>query len=230
MMIADIPPPWIGGVTREVVGAVWRSHEVPLKWLLLVELLGAPKEVLDCGCGSGDLAAYLSKSGFRVTGVDIASSRVAEARAKGVTVIEGDLESEETWSRLPQGWPAILFSDSLEHTRDPEGVLLMARRSLAPGGVVVIGTPNVAFWRIRTALLRGRWVYESEGICDRTHLRFFTMRSVRELVEASGFTVDRLLPLPGWSPGLPRWRALLHATTAIARPELFGTGFLIRAR
>lgn len=154
------PSLWMSQAGREIIRAAWRCNGVPLKWVLLTHFLGAPKPLLDCGCGPGDFAAYLSMKGFRVTGVEIDSSRVAQARAKGLT----------------------------------------------------------------------RRIYRSGGICDATHLRFLTLRSVLELVKGSGLRVDRLLPLPGWSPGLGRWRASLHAATTVARPELFATGFLVRAR
>lgn len=53
--------------------------------------------------------------------------------------------------------------------------------------------PNVAHWRLRLALLAGRFDYTDYGVMDRTHLRLYTVKTSRELLEAEGYRVEQLL-------------------------------------
>ena len=86
----------------------------------------------------------------------------------------------------PGAYDAILFLDVLEHLRDPDGVLRAARDWLRPGGRVLCSLPNVAHWRVRLALARGRFDYTENGLMDATHLRWFTRRTARELLTRAG--------------------------------------------
>ncbi len=68
----------------------------------------------------------------------------------------------------------VTYGDVLEHLLEPQDVLRETRNLLAPGGRVLISLPNIAFWTMRVKLLMGRFEYESMGLLDYTHLRFFT--------------------------------------------------------
>jgi 2-polyprenyl-3-methyl-5-hydroxy-6-metoxy-1,4-benzoquinol methylase len=76
----------------------------------------------------------------------------------------------------------ILFSHILEHLREPAIVLSKFSLLLESGGTILIAVPNVVSWPMRWKLLRGNFEYQSTGVLDDTHLRFFTY-----------FTVDKYL-------------------------------------
>ena len=80
----------------------------------------------------------------------------------------------------------------MEHLRNPWRALDEARALLGPGGYVVAAIPNVAHGAIRLSLLEGSFAYRSEGLLDDTHLRFFTLRSVRELCLTAGYRIDSI--------------------------------------
>ncbi len=64
---------------------------------------------------------------------------------------------------------------------------------LSADGVVVASLPNIRhFTTIRTLLFQGYWPYRDRGIHDRTHLRFFTLRNIRELFASSGLTIRKI--------------------------------------
>jgi hypothetical protein len=63
---------------------------------------------------------------------------------------------------------------------------------LQPTGQIVASVPNVAHGSVRLALLGGLFPYDEAGLLDRTHLRFFTLASVRDMFEQSGYIVDRV--------------------------------------
>jgi 2-polyprenyl-3-methyl-5-hydroxy-6-metoxy-1,4-benzoquinol methylase len=77
----------------------------------------------------------------------------------------------------------------LEHLADPWSVLRRFGERLAPGGTVVASIPNIAHHTVLRDLLRGRFDYQDAGILDRTHLRFFTRRSVLRLFEDANLEV-----------------------------------------
>jgi hypothetical protein len=123
---------------------------------------------------------------------------------------------------VPGPYEAIVYGDVLEHLSDPLGVLLKLDQALTPGGVVVISVPNVAHVWVRLSLLVGRFDYVSRGILDRSHLRFFTRRTLLDLVGAAGLEVTELsvtpAPLPLVVPARFRggWLRAVHALNARA--------------
>ncbi len=90
-----------------------------------------------------------------------------------------------------------MFSDILEHVTNPKDVLDRHLPLLAPGGHILISLPNVAIWNVRLALLFGRFEYGDTGTLDRTHMRFFTRRSLRQLLSDAGLNVKAQCITPG---------------------------------
>ncbi|HYF26340.1 MAG TPA: methyltransferase domain-containing protein, partial [Baekduia sp.] len=83
----------------------------------------------------------------------------------------------------------LVAADVLEHLRDPWIALARFGALVRPGGTVVVSVPNVRFWETFWQLGRhGTWPRRSEGIFDRTHLRWFAARDAWELVHQAGFT------------------------------------------
>ena len=82
-----------------------------------------------------------------------------------------------------------MLGDVLEHLRDPLASLRHAVRKLKPSGFVVTSLPNIAHGDIRMSLLLGRFQYRDVGLLDRTHIHFFTLDSMRELMKEAGLIV-----------------------------------------
>jgi hypothetical protein len=79
-------------------------------------------------------------------------------------------------------------------------------RLLKPGGQIIACVPNVRNWRVVAPLLfRGDWEYEDAGILDRTHLRFFTRRSMTRLLSDCGLRTEKCIPLGARSQTLARF-------------------------
>lgn len=181
---------------------------------------GQGRRVLDVGAADGFLAERLAAAGWRVTALEGDPELAARARGRSEAVIVADLDREVP--AVPGPYDAIVYGDVLEHLSDPLGVLLRLNRSLVPEGVVVVSVPNVAHLWVRLSLLVGRFDYVSRGILDRSHLRFFTRRTLLDLVAAAGLEVAELdvtpAPLPLVVP--PRfhgsWLRAAHALHARA--------------
>ncbi len=74
----------------------------------------------------------------------------------------------------------------LEHLPDPLQTLRACRDALKPGGYVVLSLPNIAHADIKLQLLAGRFAYRDTGLLDRTHLHFFTLASIEEMLRDAG--------------------------------------------
>lgn len=154
---------------------------------------GSVKQLLDVGCAGGGFGAVMARRGVEVWGIEIDESAAAKAQERLAHVIVGPFPEA-----LPDGltFDCISFNDVLEHLLDPARALVAARSRLTRGGCVVASIPNARHASIIIPLvLYGRWDYHDIGLLDRTHLRWFTKITMRELFEGSGFNVERQEPI-----------------------------------
>jgi len=214
-------------VTAGPYAALVAAHGLSPAHRLLVDAVSAGARVLDVGCATGYLAAALAARGCPVVGVEADPAAAAAATAGGACaeVVTGDVETADCRAALTTRAPfdAVVAGDVLEHLRDPWAALAFLASLVRPRGRVVVSVPNISHWTGRRALLRGRFPYAEHGLFDRTHLRFFTRTSARELVASAGLRVvaERFapapLPLQAHVPALRR----LEAGAARAWPALF---------
>lgn len=160
---------------------------------MIVGLVGESKAVLDVGAATGYVARLLTGRGCRVTGVEVDPEAARQAEAHCERVVTGDIETLDLRRELGGSlFDVIVFGDVLEHLRDPLAVLKRFRPFLAPGGYVVASIPNVAHGSVRLALLQGRFQYQSLGLLDDTHLRFFTRETIEQMFDEAGFAITEL--------------------------------------
>ena len=153
--------------------------------------------VLELGCSNGFLSRLIASEQTRVVGIEIDADAAREARRHCSGVYGLDLNHAHWSDAVVERFDLAAFGDVLEHLLDPAKALREARRVLNPGGRVLICLPNVAHWTVRLKLLAGRFDYQSIGIMDHTHLRFFTLPSARRLVAAAGYQVLAFRPVIG---------------------------------
>jgi 2-polyprenyl-3-methyl-5-hydroxy-6-metoxy-1,4-benzoquinol methylase len=166
------------------------------------------RRILDLGCSTGALGAGLKASrGAVVVGVEIDPAHAREAERFLDRVVTGDAEAVLAGTELAgERFDCVVAADVLEHLRDPWTALRRAVALLEPGGTVVVSLPNVRFFETFWQLgVRGRWPRRAHGIFDRTHLRWFTLRDARELLEGAGLEVGEVRPLIRVRPGGSRF-------------------------
>jgi methionine biosynthesis protein MetW len=161
-----------------------------------LEMIPAGSHVLEIGCATGYMTEYLVRDKqCRVLGVEPVQEQAEAARQRGLEVITGLIDSSGTLDHLiahteKHGLFEVIFmSQVIEHIGDPAATLRTLKNLLTPEGYLVISTCSIVHWKCRLKILSGRWEYEDYGIFDRTHLRFFTIKSFRHLLEESGYTV-----------------------------------------
>ncbi len=144
--------------------------------------------VLELGPGPGAMTRVLRARGHAVTVVENDAAALQDLRGLGVHCVQADLDASD-WLAALQGqrFGAILACDVLEHLRQPERVLQALRGLLQPGGSLVISLPNIAYAGVVAALRNGVFDYAEKGLLDRTHLRFYTRRSIAQLLMDCGW-------------------------------------------
>lgn len=150
--------------------------------------------VLDVGCGSGALSEAIKDMGYRVFGIESNPDACSVASRRIDKAIEADLQDiDKVKHEVDCGrFDIIVFSDVLEHLYDPFITLKSYLDFLKPGGLVLISLPNAAVWSNRLRLLMGNFDYDDTGVRDRTHIRFFTFKSAKQMVEVSGCNIVKV--------------------------------------
>lgn len=159
-----------------------------------------PKEarrILDVGCGSGGFATHLTDREAYGLEPNPRAADLAEAHYQAV--YRGVFPDA-----VPTGatFDCIVFNDVLEHLIDPWAALRVCKAMLTERGCVVASIPNMRYMRVlRRLVINADWRYTNYGVLDRTHLRWFTHKTIRTLFEDTGFRVETLEPInqeSGW--------------------------------
>lgn len=160
-------------------------------WLLIraIRRSTTGKEVLlDVGAAGGELASRLGEDFERLVGIEGDPARVPDLSRHFDTAMIADLNALD---RLPAS-SAIVLADIIEHLPDPGRFLRLSRAALSDDGLLYLSVPNVANVTVRLGLLTGRWDYADRGILDRTHLRFYTRRTILAELRENGFEPVRV--------------------------------------
>jgi SAM-dependent methyltransferase len=207
---------------------------------LMEEPPEAPLRVLEIGCACGATLLEIRNRwpNARVYGMELHAPS-AEVASLVAEVEVGDAEAED-WKYPEKSMDYILFGDVLEHMKEPWNVLVKARRFLKDNGKVLASIPNVGHHSVIRELLEGKWTYTSRGLLDITHLRFFTLESIKRLFAGCGFPYMLIRPVElvpsaedeNWLNRLagffgeehrPSWTAYQYLVRASRHPELPGS-------
>lgn len=163
--------------------------------------------VLEIGCGEGGFRSYVGPCEY--WGIEPNHHAAAIARAALSRVIEATYQ--DAFSQLPDHYfDMVICNDVIEHMVDPEQFLSSIKQKLKVGAVLVGSIPNVRYaGHLFELLFLKDWQYQDQGILDRTHLRFFTEKSMERLFKKHGFLVERLGGINGTPKGIGSLRLLL---------------------
>jgi 2-polyprenyl-3-methyl-5-hydroxy-6-metoxy-1,4-benzoquinol methylase len=211
----------------------WSSHTLISRYLA-----GYPNgtRILDIGTASGTMGRMCAGSGFVLDGIEPEMSWAAMARPyyRNVLCCTLDLAPQD----FLQDHQVVILADVLEHLPNPEKALRQLVSLQPKGAVFIISVPNVANLWVRLNLLFGRFDYTNRGILDRTHLRFFTRKTLIEMLGETGLSARRLdvtpIPLNLVHPffGVNSLGRSLHgrfATLTRIFPNLLGYQFIVEA-
>lgn len=187
---------------------------VPLLWLfdrqrlrLTRRLLPPPARLVDAGAGRGRFVAHARTAGYTdAIGVEPTVRGVDQARARyGLALEQATIQDAGVAASSAD---VVTLWHVLEHVDDPAATLDVLRRWLRPGGVLVVGVPNLDSWQAR---IGGRRWYHLDLPRHRTH---FTARGLARLLSDRGFDVVRTTHVLGEHNPYGMWQSAVSRGTS----------------
>ena len=147
------------------------------------------QKVLEIGMGAGDTLVEIKKRKLakEVTGIDLMKIEGSNQENPLIDFVHYiDLDKEE----LPledNYYDVIIAGDVFEHLVNPEDILKKLIAKLKKKGCLLISLPNIrAYNALYSIVFKGRFEYTSEGIFDKTHLRFFCKKDMIQMIQSAG--------------------------------------------
>lgn len=149
------------------------------------------KTVLEIGCGRGGFKKSLDQN-TELWGVEPNESAAKQAEFKGYKVLVGLYE--EVAHKCPDDYfDLIVCNDVIEHMVDHEKFLTEIKGKMKSTGCLVGSIPNIRYYPVLFDLLfKKDWQYTEIGVLDKTHLRFFTEKSLIRTFESTDYTIQLL--------------------------------------
>ena len=153
----------------------------------LARMVSPGQRVLELGTGPGTVTRILHSKGCKVTGVEMDPETLAMCAPFCERTLQANLE-DPTWhaSLAGEKFDVVLCADVLEHLRDPRPLLTLLPQFLNDSGCVLMSLPNATHLSVVASLMAGRFPYQSKGLLDTTHLRFFGRDDIDALLRECG--------------------------------------------
>lgn len=156
-----------------------------------VFLPGEYDKVLEVGCGEANFTTKL-KPNCEIWGVELNSDAAKIASKKMEKVLMGKFD--QIFEQLPNCYfDLVICNDVIEHMEDHDAFFESIKIKMKSEAYLVVSIPNVRhhthLWEL---LIRKDWNYKEGGILDRTHLRFFTEKSLKRTLNEHGFEIQFL--------------------------------------
>ena len=153
----------------------------------LARLVQPGQKVLELGTGPGTVTRILHSKGCKVTGVEMDPETLAMCQPFCEKTLQANLEDPHWHESLQnEKFDVVLCADVLEHLRDPRPLLSLLPSFLNDQGFVLMSLPNASHLTVVASLLAGRFPYQSKGLLDNTHLRFFGREDIDALLRECG--------------------------------------------
>jgi trans-aconitate methyltransferase len=198
-----------GAFVHELAGGV-------LEWLA-----AKPNEdILDLGCGDGQLTKRIAATGASVLGVDASAEMIAAARERGLSAEVGNAEALPFAEKI---FDAVFSNAALHWVRDQDAMMVQVRRVLKPGGRFVAelgGHGNIAAIHVALRAVLGRHGYadREDGVNYYPTAEAYTRR-----LERHGFHVQRIALIPRPTPlpesGIEGWLRTFRRGVIEGLPE-----------
>ncbi|MBX9676897.1 MAG: class I SAM-dependent methyltransferase [Methylotenera sp.] len=148
------------------------------------------RTVLEIGCGTGGFKNSLNP-GIEIWGIEPNQSASEQAKMKGYKVLTGLYDNVE--NQCPDHYfDLIICNDVIEHMIDHEKFLVDIKSKMKSDAVMIGSIPNIRYYTVLFNLLfKKDWEYQETGVLDKTHLRFFTEKSLKRTLEKSGYYVEK---------------------------------------
>lgn len=158
----------------------------------VVGLVPRGGRILELGAGPGSITRRLvDEAGCRVTAVELMDGFLPHLLPYSERVVQANLNDASWPSAVGEGerFDAIVAADVLEHLERPAELLRACQPMLGSGGSIIVSLPHIGHCVIHACLMDEDFEYREWGLLDATHIRFFGLRNMQNLVADAGLKV-----------------------------------------
>lgn len=158
----------------------------------ILRMVGREKRVLEIGAGPGSITKLLKEYGqCRVTAIELDSQAIEKLGAFCEQVYQCDLNDPDWTSGVSANgnFQVVVAADVLEHLYDPWSTLRAMHSVLSDNGFIVVSLPHIGHQAVLASLATGDFDYHDWGLLDRTHIRFFGIKSMQRLFDEAGLKI-----------------------------------------
>ena len=143
--------------------------------------------IIDVGCGNGWIAGQLAGGGHQVVGIDLALDGIELARRAHPKVRFEVASVYDDLTDIVQSVDLVICTEVIEHLYSPQRLLENIEAVLRPGGVLILSTPYHGYLKNLALGLLGAWDRHHDIEREGGHIKFFSERVLRRMLEATGF-------------------------------------------
>jgi O-antigen biosynthesis protein len=160
----------------------------------IIQRIKENSNILEFGPAKGILTKYLKEElNCKITCVEIDEKLAKLASLYSEKVIVADIDKLDFPAAFgKEKFDTIIFPDVLEHLYDPWRIIREAKNYLQDDGKIIASIPNIAHASVILSLLDDEFQYNPSGLLDKTHIRFFTKKSIYNFFESNGFYIEEI--------------------------------------
>ncbi len=178
-------------------GELNHSHNylVPplLSILASLPLASDDRRVFELGCGNGAVAAVLAEQGYRMTGVEVSTQGLEQARRRYPYL---SLQPGSAYDRLAEihgTFPVVVSLEVVEHLYAPRIFAKTLYDLVESSGTAIVSTPYHGYWKNLALAVTGQLDAHFTALWDHGHIKFWSMRTLQMLLHEAGFEGVRFI-------------------------------------
>ncbi len=185
-----------GHAAEHHFGSAEAQHTAGYLWRHIISLCASvrARRVVDIGCGNGALCRELASCGYEVVGCEPSADAMRLAQLAARDLVFYPLGVEDDPSALGnESFDVAIATEVIEHLAKPRDLLCFARQLLRPGGHLIVSTPYHGYVKNLILALTNRWDAHLSPFWDGGHIKFWSYRTLSQLLNQSGFRVVRFI-------------------------------------
>ena len=145
------------------------------------------RRVFELGCGNGAVAAVLAEQGYQMTGVEVSTQGLEQARRRYPYLSLQPGSAYDRLSEIHGTFPVVVSLEVVEHLYAPRVFAKTLYDLVEPSGTVIVSTPYHGYWKNLALAVTGRLDAHFTALWDHGHIKFWSRKTLETLLVEAGF-------------------------------------------